>query len=554
MNNFIPYNEAQITILTRVHNPGEYIYRCVDSVLNQTFPFFKFVIIDNASSDGTKEVLESYAKKDSRISLLRNESNDVTMLFCLNHYVETKYFMVLDHDDWLESDALAHLLSFAEQDEADIVFGRTNVMTEREQWLETRGYDKSFIGSPTEMAQILPALYWQLRTTWAALIHHSLIQHIDVDTFNFRLPSKYAGDTVLMLSMAFSAKRIGFTRQVIHNYRFHTDSESNTFCKERFLADWVLFDMAKNLLEKMNGLTNQNLYFLYRVYCHAICDTATVAIRSKQSLTTTIDVLEEILKHLHTREMIPFVNQIELCMNRLLDTFGTNIFSIFIKNADNPSCQTLLFDWLDVLYGALNLSHSDYRLLVSLPGTLHDLCLNNPNSVYNVLWNKETPPDVYAKIQLAFLLHCEKDVKILAARLLIINEYIPNLIEDIQPIIILLASQNRLVKDIQNLDYCLYYKIILQICISDYKNALTECLNLLQAETTADIYPALQIALRLSAILKDSSLFLELKIIECEYLILNQKPNEATIVLNDLLDMCPNDTTVLELKKQLSNL
>mgnify|MGYP003296582327 CR=1 FL=1 len=248
----------KVTIITLVYNPGKCIYRCVDSVLNQTFKNFKFVIVDNASSDGTKEILEEYAKKDSRICLLRNELNNVRVLHCIRNFVNTEYFMVVDHDDWLELNALELLYNMVEKEKVDIVFGRTDLRDVNEKLLETRGYFRTEIISSNELPEVFRVIYWQLRTLWGALIRTSLSEYIDEKTFKFLLPARYGCDTVMVLSMVFSASSIGFIKETIHNYRCHESSGSYSFCRERFMADWVLFDLAKQLLEKKNGFTPEN--------------------------------------------------------------------------------------------------------------------------------------------------------------------------------------------------------------------------------------------------------------------------------------------------------
>ncbi|MFQ5842889.1 MAG: glycosyltransferase family 2 protein, partial [Thermodesulfobacteriota bacterium] len=52
-----------------------YLEEAVESILNQTFRAFEFIIIDDASTDNSRDLLEGYATRDQRIVLLRNEHN-----------------------------------------------------------------------------------------------------------------------------------------------------------------------------------------------------------------------------------------------------------------------------------------------------------------------------------------------------------------------------------------------------------------------------------------------------------------------------------------------
>lgn len=58
-----------------VYNDERYISKSVESILNQTFTDFEFIITDDCSKDGSLKILRSYAAKDSRIILIENKEN-----------------------------------------------------------------------------------------------------------------------------------------------------------------------------------------------------------------------------------------------------------------------------------------------------------------------------------------------------------------------------------------------------------------------------------------------------------------------------------------------
>jgi GT2 family glycosyltransferase len=90
----------KVTVLLAVHNGEPYVSECVSSVLGQTLGDFEFVIVDDASTDGTVGVVESFG--DERIRLLRNERN-VGQVPSLNRGLREahgEYVARIDHDDW----------------------------------------------------------------------------------------------------------------------------------------------------------------------------------------------------------------------------------------------------------------------------------------------------------------------------------------------------------------------------------------------------------------------------------------------------------------------
>jgi glycosyltransferase involved in cell wall biosynthesis len=67
-----------VSVLMSVHNGRRYLAEAVDSILAQTMQDFEFIIIDDGSSDGSTDVLKSYAARDPRIRLSIQENCDLT--------------------------------------------------------------------------------------------------------------------------------------------------------------------------------------------------------------------------------------------------------------------------------------------------------------------------------------------------------------------------------------------------------------------------------------------------------------------------------------------
>lgn len=67
-----------ISVVMSVYNAEMYLREAVESILNQTFRHFEFIIIDDGSTDRSKRILEEYASKDSRIHLVSRENRGLT--------------------------------------------------------------------------------------------------------------------------------------------------------------------------------------------------------------------------------------------------------------------------------------------------------------------------------------------------------------------------------------------------------------------------------------------------------------------------------------------
>ena len=65
----------KISVVMAVYNGERHLREAIDSILNQTFADFEFVIIDDASTDRSGRILQEYAGKDKRIVIIGNETN-----------------------------------------------------------------------------------------------------------------------------------------------------------------------------------------------------------------------------------------------------------------------------------------------------------------------------------------------------------------------------------------------------------------------------------------------------------------------------------------------
>lgn len=104
-----------ITVLMSAYNVEKYIREAMDSILNQTFRDFEFIIVDDASTDGTLAIIESY--KDDRIRIIKNETN-IKLAASLNkglRITRGKYIARMDADDISHLERFQKLYDFMER-------------------------------------------------------------------------------------------------------------------------------------------------------------------------------------------------------------------------------------------------------------------------------------------------------------------------------------------------------------------------------------------------------------------------------------------------------
>jgi glycosyltransferase involved in cell wall biosynthesis len=112
--------EPRVSVVTPFYNTAEYLAEAIESVLAQTYDNFEYLLVNNQSTDGSRDIALEYSRKDSRIKCYDNE----TFLGQLANYngalrrigEDSKYVKVVQADDAIFADCLRSMVAVAERD------------------------------------------------------------------------------------------------------------------------------------------------------------------------------------------------------------------------------------------------------------------------------------------------------------------------------------------------------------------------------------------------------------------------------------------------------
>lgn len=121
-----------IVMPTFCRNKEGRLEECLQSVFNQDFKNFEYIIIDDGSSDGSQDVITRYAQKDPRIVYVRHDINSGLPAIRTNEGVllaRGEYVAFMFDDNIWTPQTLSKLLARIEKNDADVVFSNTEVFT-----------------------------------------------------------------------------------------------------------------------------------------------------------------------------------------------------------------------------------------------------------------------------------------------------------------------------------------------------------------------------------------------------------------------------------------
>ena len=110
-----------ISIITPVFNVENYIERCLNGILNQSYTNWELILVNDGSTDKSGEICRSFANKDNRIIYLEqtNQGQAVARNKALDN-VKGKYICFVDSDDWIDKDYLKFLYEAIIKNDSEI--------------------------------------------------------------------------------------------------------------------------------------------------------------------------------------------------------------------------------------------------------------------------------------------------------------------------------------------------------------------------------------------------------------------------------------------------
>lgn len=113
---------ASLSLIVPIYNVAEYLSTTLDSIVRQTLSHFEVILVDDGSTDGSREIAEFFCQRQPHWHLITQEQQGVSVARNVGTQQASGDFVAyLDGDDWLCPQTLETLMSAAQKHEADMV-------------------------------------------------------------------------------------------------------------------------------------------------------------------------------------------------------------------------------------------------------------------------------------------------------------------------------------------------------------------------------------------------------------------------------------------------
>ncbi|MPL97830.1 hypothetical protein SDC9_44025 [bioreactor metagenome] len=300
----------QVAIYTQAYNAEKTIRRTIESVLHQTEERFVYYILENGSTDKTRDIILEYAREDKRITPLLYDENDLFRFVEILPFIFSerrgKFFATLDADDEYNYEFLEKMLDFTNINSLDVAMCGSNFIDARNnQILGKRQISKNLIISGRGFSDNFSQYHAFIRPYWGKLYSMALFHNFSFE--NVRKVS-YGSDTIFVIEALRQAERAGILAETLHKYYVSPKSASYHFDDRRIESDQIQDDITRSYLkEKCGVISAVNEQFMSLVYANAIHDTLNVLLNSVLSSTEKIQQLSNIFSYVSTQKL--FLNE-----------------------------------------------------------------------------------------------------------------------------------------------------------------------------------------------------------------------------------------------------
>lgn len=219
---------TKISIIIPIYKAEQYLDKCLESVVNQTYKNLEIILVEDGSPDNSGNICDTYASVDSRITVIHKENGGVSSARNAGlDIAQGDYICFIDPDDWIELDALEVCLNHLLTTKTELCFFNYDEIYESGRRICQNPIfgDKEIFWDLDDLDTLSKYMNWT--ASWNFLLKYSLIKEI---RFNEGL---WIGeDTVFKFQLYKNLSNFSCLRKVLYHYRIRSNSCTGIICPD----------------------------------------------------------------------------------------------------------------------------------------------------------------------------------------------------------------------------------------------------------------------------------------------------------------------------------
>ena len=207
-------NEFKVSIIVAIYKSENFLKKCIESIINQTYSNLEIILVDDGSPDNSGCICDEYAKKDNRITVIHKENGGTCEARNVGlQKVTGDYIVIVDGDDWLSLDYVEYMMKILKDTKADMAMTDCIFTTRDQNQVKN---DTIEIWSPEKATA---ALIYPIIPIgpWNKIYSTSLIK---TNNITFSVP--WSGEGLYFTTTAAQySKKVGVGHRKVYNYRLN---------------------------------------------------------------------------------------------------------------------------------------------------------------------------------------------------------------------------------------------------------------------------------------------------------------------------------------------
>lgn len=274
--------QIKVSVIIPVYKTEQYLSRCVESIINQTYSNLEIILVDDGSPDRCPEICDSYIDRDQRVKVIHKQNGGLSDARNAGiEVVSGDYLMFIDSDDYVSADMVQLLLHTACKEHAEVAVCNYFVTQQNGKSVYFPKPNAYRVFTPREaIADIFSSPSYCEVSACNKMFNVQLFRN-----FNIRFPvGKIHEDTFTIYQILFQASKIVFIDKPLYYYVQTPNSIMRSEFDTRHLDVYEALGQAKEFAKK-NGLHIQkqvesyealmDFYFLNMLLGQNTIDNAT---------------------------------------------------------------------------------------------------------------------------------------------------------------------------------------------------------------------------------------------------------------------------------------
>lgn len=234
-------NNPLISIIVPVYNVENYLKKCLDSLLSQTYQNLEIIAVDDGSPDNCGVILDEYAKKDDRVKVIHKENGGVSSARNVGlDNANGEYVIMVDSDDYVSCDFISSLYNNLVEYNTDISVCNYFQLDEDEE-PKNLMEEKFILMDKMKMISVMLFHYPFTGSLWNKLIKADLVRNV---RFNVKL--KHFEDYDFLYRVFKKADSLIFTYKQMY---FYVNRQGSVARSNFSIHQAVRIDVINNIYE-----------------------------------------------------------------------------------------------------------------------------------------------------------------------------------------------------------------------------------------------------------------------------------------------------------------